>query len=64
MKKIKIDFGIGLSNISLFENLNSLNNTFYGTNNNSNSINFTYSFGIHYYIGINNLNEQNEKSYI
>ena len=51
MEKIKIDFGIGLSNISLFENLNSLNNTFYGTNNNSNSINFTYSFGIHYYIG-------------
>lgn len=51
MEKLKIDFGIGLSNISIFENLNSLNNTLYGTNNNSNSINFTYSFGIHYYIG-------------
>ena len=40
MEKLKIDFGIGLSNISLFENLNSINNTLYGSNNNSNSINF------------------------
>ncbi|MAR39113.1 MAG: hypothetical protein CMD22_00235 [Flavobacteriales bacterium] len=51
IQKLKFDFGIGLSNISLFENLSSLNNTLYGTNNNSQSIYFTYSFGIHYYLG-------------